>query len=138
MDMRIYGYLADLVVAVHLAYVLTVLIGLILILVGWLARWRWIRHFWLRLIHLLMIAVVAIQAWIGVICPLTHLENYFRKLAGQAGYSGTFIGHLLESLLYYEAPPWVFVLAYTLVAILIFSTLILVPPDWPRRLKTAS
>ncbi|HOP78737.1 MAG: DUF2784 domain-containing protein [Thermogutta sp.] len=133
--MQIYAYLADLVVAIHLAYVLTVLVGLVLILIGWLAKWRWIRHFWLRLIHLLMIAVVAFQAWIGVICPLTHLENYLRKLAGQSGYSGTFIGHLLESLLYYEAPPWVFVFAYTLVAVLILSTLILVPPNWPRRLK---
>jgi len=133
--MQIYAYLADLVVAIHLAYVLTVLVGLVLILIGWLAKWRWIRHFWLRLIHLLMIAVVAFQAWIGVICPLTHLENYLRKLAGQSGYSGTFIGHLLESLLYYEAHPWVFVFAYTLVAVLILSTLILVPPNWPRRLK---
>lgn len=133
--MQIYAYLADLVVALHLAYVLTVIVGLVLILVGWLAKWRWIRHFWLRLIHLLMIAVVAFQAWIGVICPLTHLENYLRKLAGQSGYSGTFIGHLLESLLYYEAPPWVFAFAYTLVAVLILSTLILVPPNWPRRLK---
>lgn len=133
--MQIYAYLADLVVALHLAYVLTVIVGLVLILIGWLAKWRWIRHFWLRLIHLLMIAVVAFQAWIGVICPLTHLENYLRKLAGQSGYSGTFIGHLLESLLYYEAPPWVFVFAYTLVAVLILSTLILVPPNWPRRLK---
>lgn len=136
--MWIYGYLADLVVAIHLAYVLTVLIGLVLIMVGWLFHWRWIRHFWLRIVHLLMIAVVAFQAWIGVICPLTHLENYFRKLAGQSGYSGTFIGHLLESLLYYEAPPWVFVFAYTLVAILILSTLILVPPHWPKRLKAIS
>ncbi|MGQ9504639.1 MAG: DUF2784 domain-containing protein [Thermogutta sp.] len=136
--MWIYGYLADLVVAIHLAYVLTVLVGLVLILVGWLFHWRWIRHFWLRLVHLLMIAVVAFQAWIGVICPLTHLENYFRKLAGQSGYSGTFIGHLLESLLYYEAPPWVFVFAYTLVAILILSTLILIPPHWPKRLKASS
>ncbi len=133
--MRIYAYLADLVVAIHLAYVLTVLVGLVLILVGWLAKWRWVRHFWLRLIHILMIGVVAFQAWIGVICPLTHLENYLRKLAGQTGYSGTFIGHLLESLLYYEAPPWVFVFAYTLVAVLILSTLILVPPEWPRRFR---
>jgi len=132
--MRVYAYLADLVVAIHLLYVLTVLVGLVLILVGWLARWQWIRHFWLRIIHLLMIAVVAFQAWVGVVCPLTHLENYFRKLAGQTGYSGTFIGHLLESLLYYEAPPWVFILAYTLVAILIFATLILVPPNWPKKL----
>lgn len=133
--MRIYAYLADLVVAIHLAYVLTVLVGLVLILVGWLAKWRWVRHFWLRLIHIFMIGVVAFQAWIGVICPLTHLENYLRKLAGQTGYSGTFIGHLLESLLYYEAPPWVFVFAYTFVAVLILSTLILVPPEWPRRFR---
>lgn len=133
--MAIYGYLADLVVTLHLAYVLTVIVLLVLIPVGRFLNWNWVRWFWLRVIHLLMIGIVAFQAWIGVICPLTHLENYLRSLAGQETYSGTFVGRLVESLLYYECPSWVFLVAYTSVALLTALTLILVPPILPAWLR---
>jgi len=133
--MAIYGYLADLVVTLHLAYVLTVIIVLILIPVGRFLGWNWVRSFWLRIIHLVMIGIVAFQAWIGVICPLTHLENYLRALAGQETYSGTFVGRLVESLLYYECPSWVFLVAYTCVALLTALTLIFVPPTLPTWLR---
>ena len=131
--MAIYGYLADLIVAIHLAYVLTVIVGLFVILLGKLLGWQWVRNFWLRMVHLLMIGIVVFQAWIGVICPLTHLENYLRRLAGQEVQAGTFVGRIVESLLYYEAPTWVFVAAYTAFFLLVAATLVLVPPRWPRR-----
>lgn len=131
--MRIYGYLADAVVTLHLAYVLTVIVVLLFIPLGKILRWQWVRWFWLRIVHLAMIGVVAIQAWLGAICPLTHLENYLRGLAGQETYSGTFVGRLVESLLYYECPSWVFLVAYTAVAALTALTLVWVPPHWPKR-----
>lgn len=135
--MSIYGYLADLVVTFHLAYVLTVIVVLLLIPLGKLLRWQWVRWFWLRIIHLAMIGVVAFQAWIGAICPLTHLENYLRSLAGQETYPGTFVGRLVESLLYYSCPSWVFLVAYTAVAALTLLTLLWVPPQWPSRARAA-
>jgi hypothetical protein len=71
--------LADILGTIHLAFVAFVVIGQVLILVGWLLGWGWIRNFWFRLIHLLSIGVVALQGAAGSICPLTSWEHTLRK-----------------------------------------------------------
>lgn len=107
-------HLADLVLITHAGFVAFVLFGLLLIVIGGFRSWNWIRNPWFRLIHLIAIGVVAAQAWFGVICPLTTLEMSLRAEAGEATYEGTFVAYWLQRLLYYEAPPWVFVVGYTL------------------------
>ena len=84
-----------------------------LIVIGGFRRWTWIRNPWFRLGHLAGIALVIVQSWCGVICPLTTLEMYLREKAGEPTYGGTFIAHWLQKLLYYEAPDWVFTICYT-------------------------
>lgn len=39
------------------------------------------------------------------ICPLTTLENYLRKLGGEAGYDGGFIDYYLVSVMYPQISP---------------------------------
>ncbi len=63
--------------------------------------------------HLCAIGVVVVQAWLGIICPLTTLEMYFREQAGDETYGGTFVAHWLQKLLYYRLPWWAFTLAYS-------------------------
>jgi hypothetical protein len=85
--------LADLVVAIHLAFVLFVVLGGLLVL-----RWPQLAY-----AH---VPAAVWGAWIeftGRICPLTPLENSLRARAGQAGYSGGFIEHYLLPLLYPSA-----------------------------------
>ena len=108
-----YRILADLVLITHVAFVAFVVAGLLAILIGGAAGWRWVRNPWFRAGHLAGMALVVVQAWLGVICPLTTLEMYLREQAGDSTYRGSFIAHWLQRLLYYEAPPWVFVVAYT-------------------------
>ncbi|HXV77999.1 MAG TPA: DUF2784 domain-containing protein [Candidatus Polarisedimenticolaceae bacterium] len=108
-----YRALADSVLALHAAFVIFVVVGLALVLVGGARGWRWVRNPWFRLAHLLAIGVVVLQAWLGVLCPLTTLEMRLRERAGDAVYRGSFIAHWLERLLYYDAPAWVFVVCYT-------------------------
>jgi polyferredoxin len=86
----LYRLLADLVVTVHFVYVAFVIVGLMLIIAGTALRWRWVRNFWFRVLHLAMIGIVVAEAWCGVVCPLTSWENKLRQLAGQAAYSGGF------------------------------------------------
>lgn len=133
--MRLYAYLADVVIAVHFAYVAAVLLGLVLIPLGGLLRWRWVRRFWPRVIHLAMIGIVAYQAWLGIECPLTTLEKHLRTLANVDVYPGSFIGHWIDRILFCEAPPWVFVTAYTAVAALTVLLTILIPPERPAGLR---
>ena len=88
-----YGALADLVVALHFGFVLFVVLGGLLVL-----RWRWVG-----LVHL---PAAVWGAWIefsGRICPLTPLENEYRRLGGQAGYTGGFIDHYILPVLYPHA-----------------------------------
>lgn len=118
----LYRALADVVLLTHVTFVAFVIVGLLLVLAGGCCGWRWIRNPWFRAVHLAAIAVVVVQAWLGVICPLTTLEMALRERAGDATYGGAFIAHWLQALLYYEAPPWVFVAAYTLFGLAVLAS----------------
>lgn len=109
-----YQLLADAVLVLHAAIVVSVVGGLLLILLGNLAGWRWVNAWWFRLTHLATIAVVVLQSWLGATCPLTSLEMTLRAKAQASTYTGGFIEHWVQRLLYYEAPAWVFALVYTL------------------------
>ncbi|PWF54895.1 DUF2784 domain-containing protein [Massilia glaciei] len=118
-----YPLLADGVLMLHAGVVLFVVPGLPLILVGGARRWAWVRNLPLRLLHLATIGYVALQSWFGIMCPLTTLEHCLRERGGQIVAEGDFIAHWLGKLLFFTAPPWVFVL----VALVALSW-VLVPP----------
>ncbi len=118
----LYLLLADAILVVHVLFVLFVVVGLVLIFIGKRRGWRWVRNFYFRLVHLLAIGYVVAQSWLGAICPLTIWEMQLRDKAGDAIYAGSFIAYWLQQLLYYRAPPWVFVLAYTLFGALVAAS----------------
>lgn len=128
-----YALLADLVVFIHALFVLFVVAGQTLILVGWIISWRWTRNPVFRVAHLAAIGFVVAEAWFGILCPLTTLEHALRNRAGQSAYEMSFIGHWLDRLLFYTAPEWVFTLVYTLFALLVVTTFVFYPPNWKRR-----
>ena len=109
----LYLLAADALLLLHVLFVGFVVIGLVLVFAGKAFHWRWVRNPWFRLLHLLAIGVVVVQSWIGVICPLTTLEMALRSRAGDAHYTASFIAHWLETLLYFQAPMWVFAVCYT-------------------------
>ena len=128
-----YQLLADLVLATHVAVVMFVIGGLAAIVVGNLRGWRFVNGWWFRAAHLAAIAVVAAQAWLGIACPLTTLENALRARAGGTGYETSFIEHWVARLLYYDAPPWVFTAVYTLFGLAVVAAWRWFPPgQWAR------
>lgn len=104
---------ADGLLILHVTVVLFIVAGLALIIVGGLRGWSWVHNRWFRIAHLVAIGVVIAQAWAGLLCPLTVWEQALRQRAGAATYPGSFIAHWLETLLYYQAPMWVFALIYS-------------------------
>ncbi|MCE2746251.1 MAG: DUF2784 domain-containing protein [Burkholderiales bacterium] len=116
-----YSHLADAVLLIHFAIVLFVMGGLLLIVLGNLLRWSWVNHWWFRALHLLAISVVVIESWLGIECPLTTLENWLRVQAGQGVYQGSFTQHWVHGVMFYQAPAWVFALAYTLFALAVVA-----------------
>jgi hypothetical protein len=86
----LYRALADLVLILHLLFILFVVGG------GFLAlRWRWLV--WLHLPCAVWGGLVELAGWY---CPLTPLENELRRAGGATGYSGSFVAHYLLTLIY--------------------------------------
>ena len=86
----IYRLLADLTLVVHFAFILFVALGGLLVL--WRRRVVWI--------HVPAVLYGALISFFGWTCPLTPLENHFRRLGGEAGYSESFIERYLVSAIY--------------------------------------
>ena len=81
---------ADLVLVVHLAFVLFVVLGGVLAL-------RWRRVAW---VHVPVALYGATIEFLGFVCPLTPLEVWLRRRGGEAGYEGGFIEHYIVAVLY--------------------------------------
>jgi hypothetical protein len=123
-----HGILADMLLVFHAAYIAFVVAGFILTAIGMFRQWKWIRNVPFRVLHLGAIGIVVAEAWLGVICPLTAWESELREAAGGTGYSEPFVAHWLQRLIYYDFPPWVFTLAYTVFGAMVALTWILAPP----------
>jgi hypothetical protein len=91
-----YRLLADAVLILHLAFILFVIAGGLLVL-----RWRWAA-----VVHLPVALYGALIELVGWICPLTPLENHLRRRGGEEGYTGGFIEHYLVPLIYPGELTW--------------------------------
>jgi hypothetical protein len=81
---------ADIVLLVHLAFIVLVVAGALLVL----------RYGWFAWIHLPAAAWGAFVELTGRICPLTTLENAMRVRAGQEGYAVSFVEQYLLPVIY--------------------------------------
>jgi len=86
----IYSIAADALLIIHLAFILFVLVGGLLIL-----KWRWIVT--LHLPAVCWGVLVEFNHWI---CPLTPWENALRRSAGETSYETGFIEHYLSPIIY--------------------------------------
>ena len=120
--------LADIIAVIHLGYVVFVILGFILILAGIYLKWKWIRNQWFRMIHLAAIAGVALEALVGINCPLTVLEFSLRYGVAPFDRRVSFVGGLIDSILYYDAPAWLFTIIYVGFALLVAITFVMAPP----------
>lgn len=120
--------LADAILVLHVGIVAFVVLGAVAVLIGGLSGWQWVRGFRWRLAHVLLMVFIAAQAWLGALCPLTIWEQALREHAGQAVYRESFIAHWLSRLIFFEAPWWAFVAAYSAFAVLVVVEWVVVRP----------
>ena len=131
--MLFYRLLADLIVVLHLAYVAFVVLGMLLIVVGIVRRWQWVRNFWFRAVHFLLIAIVVAESLGGIVCPLTEWERQLRIAGGQEGDPTSFVGRLVHAVLFIDnAPEGVLTTCYCLFGLAVLATLVAAPPRRPR------
>lgn len=122
--------LANAVLLVHAAFVMFVVGGLIAIWIGVWRGWIWVRHFGLRIAHLCAIGFVALEAVIGMACPLTVIEDQLRGAQSESG----FLERWLHRILYWDFPAWTFTVAYLVFAAAVALTFLRFPPR-PRRVR---
>lgn len=92
LGLMIWQVAADIVVLIHAAFILFAAFGAFL--VAWRRWWVWV--------HVPAAAWAALVVLAGWLCPLTPVEQWLRELAGENGYSGSFIDHYVMPLIY---PP---------------------------------
>jgi hypothetical protein len=128
-----YRLLADFLVAIHFLWILFMLVGFGLILAGMLFSKKILNWFWFRTLHLAGIIYVGALSMQGKLCPLTIWENQLRAKADQAStYSGSFIIHYIEKLVYLEVNPVLLQVATVSLGVFTLLAYVLAPP---RRLK---
>ena len=92
----VYKVLADIVVFVHFLWILFLIIGVF---------WG-IRNQKVKVIHIFALAFAIIIQAFNWYCPLTHLEAWLRaKHDPTLSYTGSFIPHYIEKIVYIELPP---------------------------------
>jgi hypothetical protein len=116
--------MADVLLVVHFLIVMFIVGGLLLTWVGAAAGWAWVRNPWFRYAHLGAIALVAAEALLGIMCPLTVWEDMLRGRVQ----AESFVGRWVRYFLYYNAPEWVFTTLYVGWAAATLATLRFVPP----------
>ena len=139
-----YGYLADVVVGLHLAYVAYVLLGQVFIVAAGTLKLQCGRNPWFRWTHIAAIAIVAYEAVQGIRCPLSDWEDQLRVLGGAtaAADGETFMGRILHNLLFVDQyftdgrpPEGFFTTAYIAVFLIVIQAFLLYPPRGFRRAK---
>jgi hypothetical protein len=135
--MSLYSLTADIIVVIHAVYVSFVFFGLFAILAGIMFRWKWIRSFWFRAVHLAMIGIIVFESLLGITCPLTTWEHRLRAAGGEAIQARSFVGRWVHELLFYDAPVWVFTVAYCLFGAIVLTTFLLAPPELRRSPREA-
>ena len=87
-----YRILADIVLLLHLGFILFAALGAFTVV-------RWPRLVWLQLPAAAWGVLIELANWT---CPLTPLENWLRLRAGEAIYRESFVAHYLLPIVYPE------------------------------------
>ena len=133
--MNRFALLADIIVVFHFCYVAFTVGGEVVVLLGGGLKWRWVRNLPFRIVHLAAVVLVAGEALAGAGCPLTVWEYALRVRAGQSVEGQiSFVARLVRSIIFYDLPAWVFLVAYVAFAALVALTfLVFVPTGRPAR-----
>ncbi len=127
-----YAAFADFIVVFHTLFVGFVVVGQLLIMIGLVCRWQWVRNPWFRVVHLLCIGVVAAEAACGVTCPLTTWERDLRALAGQT-VNDSAVGWFFNSILFFNMPREFFTWIHISFGALVLATFLIGFPRFRRR-----
>lgn len=117
-------FLADIILIIHFVIVVFVISIFILVPYGYIQRWEWVKKKKIRYLHLCIMSFVSLESVLGVICPLTILENSLRqKITTQS-----FVTQYLSKIVYFNFPSNFFIYLYMLGLVLTLGLYFKYPP----------
>ena len=111
-------FFADTILILHFLVIIFIISLYFLIPYGYSKNWKFVKNYKIRLAHLMLIFFITLETFLGIICPLTTLEN---DLRGQS-YSETFISFWISKVIYWDLPTIFFIVLYTI--FLIFAIIL--------------
>jgi len=112
------------ILALHFVIIAFNVAGCVLVPIGALLGWRWVREFWWRAAHLASLAVVAVQALLGRACFLT----IWQAGLANSSHAQPLIASWINRLIYLPLPLWVFTAAYAVVFVYVVALWVWIRP----------
>ena len=116
--------IADFVLLVHFCIVIFISFGFFLIPVGYNFDWIWIKKRPLRLLHAGMMSFITFETLLGMICPLTIIENSLRGINENHSFISMWVGQII----YWDLPSKFFVILYCILLLWTFLMWKIYPP----------
>ncbi|NBO92153.1 MAG: DUF2784 family protein [Planctomycetia bacterium] len=124
---------ADVLAVLHVGFMAPVVVLQVLIVVGGVWGWKWVRNYRLRMVHLVAISLVVTQAALGHECPVNEFERGLRggDLANLEGASA--IGRFCNRLIYYRVEDVrIILIPYAVFGVVVIASWYWVRPDAPH------
>jgi hypothetical protein len=118
---------AAVILALHFLVVAFNIFGMIAVPLGARRGWRFVRVAWWRILHLALMAMVAVQALFGRACILTIWQTALEN-GGDPAAAQPMIQRWMEAVLFWDLPPWLFAAAYTVLFVYCLALWVVVPP----------
>src|SRR5579871_5472740 len=112
MSPRLYALAADVVLWFHVGIVLFNVFGLVVIPLGAWQGWPFVRIMWWRLLHIVLMAIVMLQAAMGHACFLTLWQAALNESSGEPAAAMPMIQRWVSAVIFWQMPIWVFALIY--------------------------
>ena len=101
---------ANIVLFFHFLVVIFITSGFLLIPIGYKLNWRWVTNIKLRFLHCGMMALITLEALLGIACPLTSIENNLRGIHQ----SKSFVIYWISQIIYWDLPTDFFIISYSI------------------------
>lgn len=131
-----YMFAADVILFMHLAFVVFVVFGLVLIWIGYCLKLRYTQNATFRIAHLSAMGIVLFESLAGMICPLTEWESDLRLKAGQGQtYETGFVRDWVHKIMFFDFSEQTFTIVYMVFFLLIMLTFRIIPPKKDSKRK---
>ncbi len=124
-------FIINLIIFSHFLIVLFITSLIFLIPIGYRFNWEIFKNKILRLLHLLLMTCVTLEAILGITCPLTSFESYLSGTLEEK----TFISYWLGKIIYWNFPSLFFGILYSLCLAWIIIMWKIYPPKNNKVLK---